>query len=60
MNVHIYGWNLGLQTVHEKTANLVNRAHDYSTYVEGVEKLRKHGIRVCTHIINGFHLKITI
>lgn len=53
-----YLWvELGLQTVHEKTANLINRAHDYATYVEGVEKLRKHHIRVCTHIINGLPLE---
>lgn len=44
---------LGLQTVHEKTAKLINRAHDYSCYVEGVEKLRKHNIPVVSHIING-------
>ncbi|WOV88540.1 TIGR01212 family radical SAM protein [Sporosarcina oncorhynchi] len=53
-----YLWvELGLQTVHEKTAKLVNRAHDFATYVEGVEKLRKHGIRVCTHIINGLPME---
>ncbi|WP_432357998.1 TIGR01212 family radical SAM protein [Sporosarcina sp. UB5] len=53
-----YLWvELGLQTVHEQTAKLVNRAHDFKTYVEGVEKLRKHGIRVCTHIINGMPLE---
>ncbi|TLS39037.1 TIGR01212 family radical SAM protein [Pseudalkalibacillus caeni] len=44
---------LGLQTVHEKTADLINRAHDYQCYKEGVEKLRKHGIQVVSHIING-------
>ncbi|WP_428911269.1 TIGR01212 family radical SAM protein [Niallia sp. Krafla_26] len=55
-----YLWvELGLQTVHEKTAHLINRAHDYQTYVEGVEKLRKHGIRVCSHIINGLPLETT-
>ncbi|WP_071461281.1 TIGR01212 family radical SAM protein [Bacillus massilinigeriensis] len=49
-----YLWvEMGLQTIHEQTALLVNRAHDFSMYVEGVEKLRQHGIRVCTHIING-------
>ncbi|SDZ29718.1 hypothetical protein SAMN05421736_10982 [Evansella caseinilytica] len=49
-----YLWvELGLQTVHEQTAHLINRAHDYQCYVDGVEKLRKHGIRVCSHIING-------
>lgn len=44
---------LGLQTVHEKTAQLINRAHDFECYVEGVEKLRKHNIEVVSHIING-------
>jgi len=58
LNERTYLWvELGLQTVHEKTANLINRAHDYATYVEGVNKLRKHGIRVCTHIINGLPLE---
>ncbi|NLY80007.1 MAG: TIGR01212 family radical SAM protein [Lysinibacillus sp.] len=58
LNERTFLWiELGLQTVHEKTANLINRAHDYATYVEGVEKLRKHDIRVCTHIINGLPLE---
>ncbi|AQQ52758.1 TIGR01212 family radical SAM protein [Planococcus lenghuensis] len=58
LNERTYLWvELGLQTVHERTAQLVNRAHDYRTYVEGVDKLRAHGIRVCTHIINGLPLE---
>ncbi|WP_313894494.1 TIGR01212 family radical SAM protein [Psychrobacillus sp.] len=58
LNERTYLWvELGLQTVHEKTAKLVNRAHDFPTYVEGVDKLRKHGIRICTHIINGLPLE---
>lgn len=58
LNERTYLWvELGLQTVHEKTAKLVNRAHDYGTYVEGVGKLRRHGIRVCSHIINGLPLE---
>lgn len=58
LNERTYLWvELGLQTIHEKTANLINRAHDFQTYVEGVGKLRKHGIRVCTHIINGLPLE---
>ena len=44
---------MGLQTIHEKTSQLINRAHDYQTYLDGVEKLRKHNINVCTHLING-------
>ncbi|KQL32548.1 TIGR01212 family radical SAM protein [Psychrobacillus sp. FJAT-21963] len=58
LNKRTFLWiELGLQTVHERTANLVNRAHDYPTYVEGVNKLRKHGIQICTHIINGLPLE---
>lgn len=58
LNKRTYLWvELGLQTVHERTANLINRAHDFPSYVEGVNKLRKHGIRVCTHIINGLPLE---
>ena len=54
LNKRTYLWvELGLQTVHEETANLINRAHDYECYKEAVSKLRKHGIRVCAHIING-------
>ncbi|MFB5088037.1 TIGR01212 family radical SAM protein [Psychrobacillus sp. PGGUH221] len=58
LNKRTFLWiELGLQTVHERTANLVNRAHDYPTYIEGVNKLRKHGIQICTHIINGLPLE---
>ena len=42
---------LGLQTVHDKTAAMVNRAHTYEEFLEGYEKLR--GLDVCIHIING-------
>ncbi|WAA10066.1 TIGR01212 family radical SAM protein [Fervidibacillus albus] len=54
LNDRTYLWvELGLQTVHEKTANMINRAHDFACYVEGVKKLQKKNIRVCSHIING-------
>ena len=54
LNERTYLWvELGLQTIHEPTARLINRAHDFPNFVEGVNKLRKHGIKICTHIING-------
>lgn len=54
LNERYYMWvELGLQTVHDTTSGLINRAHDYQCYLDGVEKLRKHNIPVCTHIING-------
>lgn len=58
LNERTYLWvELGLQTVHEKTADMINRAHDFACYQEGVAKLRKHNIRICTHIINGLPLE---
>lgn len=58
LNERTYLWvELGLQTVHDQTAQLINRAHDFHTYIEGVEKLRKHNIRVCSHLINGLPLE---
>jgi len=54
LNQRYYLWvELGLQTTFEATSEAINRAHDYQTYLDGVAKLRKHQIRVCTHLING-------
>ncbi|MCH1965838.1 TIGR01212 family radical SAM protein [Paraclostridium sordellii] len=44
---------LGLQTIHDKTSKVINRGHDYDTFLEGVEKLKKHNIKTVVHIING-------
>lgn len=54
LNQRTYLWlELGLQTIHEHTAQLVNRGHDFACFLEGLEKLRKYGIRTCVHIIHG-------
>ncbi len=45
---------LGLQTIHERTLNFINRGHDLETFVKGVTELRKRNINVVVHIINGF------
>ena len=42
---------LGLQTVHDVTAEKINRCHTYEEFLRGYEKLR--GLNVCIHIING-------
>ncbi len=44
---------LGLQTIHENTAKLINRGHSLDCFIEAVKKLRRHHIDVCVHIING-------
>ena len=44
---------LGLQTIHEKTANYIRRGYALSVYDEAVKKLRKRGLEVITHVILG-------
>lgn len=44
---------LGLQTIHEKTATLINRCYPLSEFDSAVRALKKEGIEVVTHIILG-------
>jgi radical SAM protein (TIGR01212 family) len=54
LNERTYLWvEMGLQTIHETTSQLINRAHDTQCFLDGVAKLRKHNIRTCAHIIYG-------
>ncbi len=54
LNKKTFLWvELGLQSSNDKTAQLINRGHDFNSFVKGVEQLRKRNIRVCVHIING-------
>ena len=44
---------LGLQTIHEKSADYIRRGYDLQVYDESVKKLHEIGINVITHIILG-------
>lgn len=44
---------LGLQTIHDKTAKLINRCHSYEDFLKGYNLLKERGINVCVHLING-------
>lgn len=46
---------LGLQTVHDSTAALINRGHTFAEFVDGFEKLRRSSdkINIGVHLING-------
>lgn len=44
---------LGLQTIHEKTARLINRCYPLPVYDKAVTNLVSKGIRVVTHLIFG-------
>lgn len=44
---------LGLQSIHEKTMNALNRQHSTQEVADKVALLKEAGIPVCLHIING-------
>lgn len=44
---------LGLQTIHEKTAAYIRRGYPLSVYDEAVEKLKAAGLQVIVHVILG-------
>ncbi len=44
---------LGLQTIHENTAKLINRCYDLKVYDRALSELKKRGIEVITHVILG-------
>lgn len=44
---------LGLQTIHESTSELINRHHTLSAFDRAVMELRKRNIHTVVHIING-------
>lgn len=44
---------LGLQSADDATLARVNRGHDFAEYVDAVARARRHGLRICTHLIVG-------
>lgn len=44
---------LGLQTIHESTAEYIRRGYPLSVYDEAVKKLKKIGVQVIVHVILG-------
>ena len=44
---------LGLQTIHEKTAHFIRRGYPTAVYDDAVHRLKQAGLEVVTHIILG-------
>lgn len=44
---------LGLQTIHPKTAEYIRRCYDLSVYNNAVKELKSRGLQVITHVILG-------
>ncbi|HKM28419.1 MAG TPA: TIGR01212 family radical SAM protein, partial [Anaerovoracaceae bacterium] len=50
---HFMWVELGLQTIHEKTANLINRCCTLGDYDRAIVELTRRNIKVVTHLILG-------
>ncbi len=54
INSKYFLWiELGLQTINEKVAKIINRQYPLKVYEEATEKLNKNNIKFVTHIIIG-------
>lgn len=43
----------GLQSMHNRTLDLINRGHHYEEFVDAVERTKGRGINICSHVILG-------
>lgn len=49
-----YTWiEYGLQSIHNKTLEKINRGHDFDCFLRAYEKTKEKGINVCVHVIFG-------
>jgi radical SAM protein (TIGR01212 family) len=44
---------LGLQSIHDRTLQVINRGHNYQQFLDAVNTLAGSGLNVCVHIIIG-------
>lgn len=44
---------LGLQSMHDETAMLINRGHSFANFQFAVKRLRDYGLPVVTHLMNS-------
>jgi len=54
LNKHIEVWvELGVQTVHDRTLDRINRGHDWASSERAIKRLHELGIKVAVHAILG-------
>jgi radical SAM protein (TIGR01212 family) len=44
---------LGLQSIHDRSLDWMNRGHHFDAFVDAVERCRGRGLDVCAHVILG-------
>ena len=50
---HLIWIEYGLQSVHDRTLDLINRGHDFTCFQKAVSATRNRNIKICAHIILG-------
>lgn len=54
INKHLSVWvELGFQTMHQDTINLINRGYNNDTFEKAIKLLKKYHLTTIVHIING-------
>ena len=49
-----YFWlELGLQSIHDRTLDYLNRGHDYRCFLDAYRRAKQRGLRICAHVILG-------
>jgi uncharacterized protein len=43
----------GLQTMHDRSLQWMNRGHDYASFVDAIARSRNRGFEMCAHVILG-------
>ncbi len=43
----------GLQSIHDRTLSLINRGHDYNSFIDAIGRTSGRNINICVHIILG-------
>jgi uncharacterized protein len=43
----------GIQSIHDRTMELLNRGHSYAQFVDAVERTKRRGLPICAHVILG-------
>jgi len=49
---HIW-MELGLQSIHDKTLQFINRGHNFQQFLDAVNSLAGSGLNICVHVIIG-------
>lgn len=52
-HTHFLWVELGLQTIHDETAHLINRCYDLSVFDDAMRRLSARGIKAVVHLILG-------